>query len=213
MSTPDNGLARVLFGRTRSAVLALLYGHAERSFYTRQIAREVVASVGAVQRELENLSKVGLIVRNPVGNQVFYQANRDAPVFLEMRALVNKTVGVFNVLRSALEVLSRRIVVAFVYGSVARGEETAQSDIDVMVVGDAGLDDVLSRLSKVEKAIGRSINPTVYSLAEFKSKLANGNHFLDAVLKGKKVFLQGDEDELRKVGRVRLAKAGSHKSQ
>lgn|ERR1035437_796932 len=213
MSTSDNGLARVLFGRTRSAVLALLYGHAERSFYTRQIAREVVASVGAVQRELENLSKVGLIVRNPVGNQVFYQANRDAPVFLEMRALVNKTVGVFNVLRSALEVLSRRIVVAFVYGSVVRGEETAQSDIDVMVVGDAGLNDVLSRLSKVEKAIGRPINPTVYSLAEFKSKLANGNHFLDAVLKGKKVFLQGDEDELRKVGRVRLAKAGSHKSQ
>jgi predicted nucleotidyltransferase len=121
-------------------------------------------------------------------------------------------VGVFHALRSALEALSKRIVVAFVYGSVARGEETATSDIDLMVVGDAKLDDVLSRLSEVEKTIGRPVNPTVYSVAEFKSKLVNGNHFLNAVLKGKKVFLLGDEDELGKVGRVRLAKAGSHQS-
>jgi predicted nucleotidyltransferase len=212
MSTQETGLADLLFGRIRGAVLALLYGRADQSFYTRQIAREVDASVGAVQRELENLSKVGLIVRNSVGNQVFYQANRDAPIFPEMRALVNKTIGVFSVLRSALQVLSKRIVVAFVYGSVAREEETTQSDIDLMVVGDATLDEVLSRLSAVEKSIGRPINPTVYSVAEFKSKLASGNHFLNAVLKGKKVLLLGDEDELRKVGRVRLAKTGSHQS-
>jgi uncharacterized protein len=212
MSTGNSSFANVLFGRTRSAVLALLYGHADQSFYTRQIAREAGASVGAVQRELGNLSRVGLVVRNSVGNQVFYQANRGAPVFAEMRALVNKTVGVFHALRSPLEALSKRIVVAFVYGSVARGEETATSDLDLMVVGDAKLDDVLSRLSEVEKTIGRPVNPTVYSVAEFKSKLVNGNHFLNAVLKGKKVFLLGDEDELGKVGRVRLAKAGSHQS-
>ena len=212
MSTRNTGLADLLFGRTRGAVLALLYGRADQSFYTRQIAREVDASVGAVQRELENLSKVGLIVRNSVGNQVFYQANRDSPIFLEMRTLVNKTIGVFSVLRSALATLSKRIVVAFVYGSVAREEETAQSDIDLMIVGDATLDDVLSRLSAVEKAIGRPVNPTVYSVSEFKSKLATGNHFVTAVLKGRKVFLLGDEDELRKVGRVRLAKTGSLQS-
>jgi len=97
-----NGLGDLLFGRTRGAVLALLYGHADQSFYTRQIAREVDASVGAVQRELENLSKVGLIVRSSVGSQVFYQAKRDSPIFREMQALVNKTIGVFSVLRSAL---------------------------------------------------------------------------------------------------------------
>src|SRR5467141_1572880 len=101
MST-SNGLADLLFGRTRGALLALLYGHADQSFYTRQIAREVDASVGAVQRELENLSNVGLILRKSVGSQVFYQANQDAPIFPEMRALVNKTVGVFSILRSAL---------------------------------------------------------------------------------------------------------------
>jgi uncharacterized protein len=208
MST-DSGLGDLLFGRTRGAILALLYGRADQSFYTRQIAREVDASVGAVQRELENLSKVGLIVRNSIGSQVFYQANRDAPIFQEMRALVNKTIGVFSVLRCALQSLSKQIVVAFVYGSLAREQETAQSDVDLLVVGKATLDDILSRLSTVEKSVGRPINPTVYSVAEFKSKLASGNHFLTAVLKGQKVFLLGDEGELRKMGGVRLAKTGA----
>jgi uncharacterized protein len=212
MSTLQTGVGNVLFGRTRSAVLALLYGRADQSFYIRQIAREAGASVGAVQRELGSLSKAGLISRNSVGNLVFYQANRDAPVFSEMRSLVNKTVGVFNVLGTALEPLSKLIAVAFVYGSVAREEETAQSDIDLMIVGPAKLDDVLAQLSDVEKKIGRLINPTVYSVAEFKSKVENGNHFLHAVLKGKKMFLLGDEDELGKVGRVRLAKTRTLKS-
>lgn len=203
------GLADLLFGRTRGAVLALLYGRADQGFYTREIAREVKASVGAVQRELENLSKVGLIVRKSVGNQVFYQANRDAAVFPELRALVNKTIGLFGILRSALRPLSKQILAAFVYGSVAREEETAQSNVDLMAIGKATLDQVMSRLSTVEKAIGRPINPSVYSVAELKSKLASGNHFLTTVLKGQKVFLLGDEDELRKVGGVRLVKAGT----
>jgi uncharacterized protein len=112
-----------------------------------------------------------------VGSQVFYPANRDAPVFREMHALVNKTIGVFgvfSVLRSALHPLAKRILVEFVYGSVARAEETAQSDVDLMLVGKATLNEVLSRLSTVEKSIGRPINPTVYSVLEFKSKLASG---------------------------------------
>ena len=207
MST--TGLTDLLFGRTRGAVLALLYGRADESFYTREIARQVGASVGAIQRELENLSKVGLILRKSVGNQVFYQANRDMPIFPEMRGLINKTMGIFGILGSALRPLSKQIVAAFVYGSVARKQETAQSDVDLMVVGKVTLDEVLSRLSTVEKGIGRSINPTVYSVAEFKSKFASGNHFLTSVLKGQKVFLLGDEDELRKMGGIRLAKAGT----
>jgi len=204
------GLADLLFGRTRGAVLALLYGRADASFYTRHIAREIGASVGAVQRELEKLSKVGLIVRKSVGSQVFYQANREAPIFPEMSALINKTIGVFGVLRSALHPLSKQIVAAFIYGSVAREEETAQSDVDLIVVGKATFDQILSRLSTVEKGIGRPINPTVYSVAEFRSKLETRNHFLTSVLNGPKVFLLGDEDELRKMGGVRLAKAGTH---
>src|SRR5215472_16180954 len=134
------GLADLLFGRTRGAVLALLYGRADQAFYTREIARQVNASVGAVQRELENLSKVGLIVRKSMGSQVFYQANRDTPIFPEMRALVKKTIGILGVLRSALLPLSKKIVAAFVYGSVAREEETAQSDVDLIIIGKATLD-------------------------------------------------------------------------
>jgi predicted nucleotidyltransferase len=193
-------------------VLALLYSRTDQSFYVRQIAREVDSSVGAVQRELENLSRIGLIVRTSSGNQVYYQANRQSPIFPEMRSLVSKTIGVFHLLRSALDALSKQIVAAFVYGSIAREEETAQSDIDLMVVGNATLDEILSRLADVEKRLGRPVNPTVYSIAEFKSKLEDGNHFLSAVLKDKKVFLLGGEDELRKVGRVRLAKSGTHQS-
>jgi len=195
-----------MFGRTRGAILALLYGRADQTFYTRQIAREVAASVGAVQRELENLTKVGLVIRTALGSQVFYQANRDAPIFSEMHSLVNKTVGIFTMLRSALRPLSTQVAVAFVYGSVARQAETAQSDIDLMVVGKASIDDVISHLASVEKNTGRPINPTVYSVSEFKAKVADGNHFLRAVLKDPKVFLLGDEDELGKVGGVRLAK-------
>jgi len=186
--------------------LALLYGRADQTFYTRQIAREVAASVGAVQRELENLTKVGLVIRTALGSQVFYQANRDAPIFSEMHSLVNKTVGIFSMLRSALRPLSTQVAVAFVYGSVARQAETAQSDIDLMVVGKASIDDVISHLASVEKNTGRPINPTVYSVSEFKAKIADGNHFLRAVLKDPKVFLVGGEDELGKVGGVRLAK-------
>jgi predicted nucleotidyltransferase len=195
-----------MFGRTRGAILALLYGRADQTFYTRQIAREVAASVGAVQRELKNLTKVGLVIRTALGSQVFYQANRDAPIFSEMHSLVNKTVGIFSMLRSALRPLSTQVAVAFVYGSVARQAETAQSDIDLMVVGKASIDDVISHLASVEKNTGRPINPTVYSVSEFKAKIADGNHFLRAVLKDPKVFLLGDEDELGKVGGVRLAK-------
>ena len=207
MSTHSSILSDVLFGQTRGEVLALLFGRVDQSFYVRQIAREVHASVGAVQRELETLTKVGLIVRKPVGNLVFYQVNQCNPVFSEMRALVGKTVGVFGVLQSALEPISDRITVAFVYGSVARQEETSGSDIDLMLIGKVALEDVLSSLSQVESALGRPVNPTVYSVPEFQSKLKAGNHFLNAVLAGKKVFLIGNEDELGKMGGIRMAQA------
>jgi predicted nucleotidyltransferase len=209
MRTSSDSLADVLFGQIRGGVLALLYGQTDKAFYVRQIARQLKASVGAVQRELEKLGKVGLIVRTSVGNQVFYRVNQRNPVFSEMRALVGKTVGVFNILHSALEPLSGQITVAFVYGSVARQEEKAESDIDVMIIGKVKLDEVLSRLSDAEAALGRPANPTVYSVQEFKEKLQAGNHFLNAVLNGEKVFLVGNEDDLRKMGGVRMVKAGA----
>jgi len=192
--------------------LALLYGHPDKSFYTRQIARELDASTGAVQRELENLARVGLIARSSLGNLVFYRANPRTPIFAEMRALVNKTVGAFGILQSALRPLSPRIAVAFVYGSMARQEEKAESDVDLMIVGKVTLEVALTRLANIESLLGRAVNPTVYSPAEFKSRLAKGNHFLASVLRGPKVFLIGDDDELRKVGGKRLAESRTNQS-
>ena len=212
MSTDSSPLSNLLFGQIRSGVLALLYGQADRSFYVRQIARHVDASVGAVQRELEQLARAGLIVRTTVGHQVFYQVNQQSPVFPEMRALVGKTVGVFDVLRSALSRLSNRINVAFVYGSVARHEETSQSDVDVMIIGNVQLDDVLSRLSGAEAALGRAVNPSVYAPSDFRLKLESGSHFLNAVAKGRKIFLLGGEDEFKAVAGAQASEAGANQS-
>jgi predicted nucleotidyltransferase len=116
---------------------------------------------GTVQRELDTLTQAGLIARSTVGNQVFYQANRSNPIFTELSAILAKTVGVFQLLRSALEPLRKRIVSAFVFGSLAKQQETAESDVDLMIVGEVELDEVLERLATVEARIARPINPTV----------------------------------------------------
>jgi len=200
MRTGAKTLGHLLFGQTRGRVLALLYGVPDEVFFLRQIARQIGTSVGSVQRELETLTGFGLLNRTVLGRQVFYQANRDHPVFVELHSLVAKTSGIFYLLRSALAPLAKEILFAFVFGSMARGEENAGSDVDLMVIGDATLDEILTRLTSAESDLGRPINPTVYSLREFKSKLRAGNHFLRSVMRAKNVFLIGDENEFRKMG-------------
>ncbi len=213
MRAHGDALADVLFGKGRGALLALLYGRPDQSFYYRQITRQLDGvSVGTLQRELDTLSRLGLIDRSTIGKQVFYRANRAHPVFPELQALVAKTVGTIQRLRSALRPLAGRISLAFIFGSLARQEEKADSDIDLLVVGRATLEEVLARLGNVEKSLGRAINPAVYSVAEFRTKLAHGNHFLNSVAKDKKIFLIGGSDELRKVGGVRLAQSRAHQS-
>jgi len=206
-------IAYVLFGKARGAILGLLYGRPDQSFYYRQLTRELKGlSVGTLQRELDTLSQLGLVERSTVGNQVFYRANRSHPVFSELRALVAKTVGSTAMLRSALAPLADFISIAFIYGSIARQEERAESDIDLMVVGKATLEDVLGTLARTEASLRRAVNPTVYSVPEFKKKLASGNHFLNSVMRGEKIFLIGDEDELRKMGGIRLAQSRTDQS-
>ena len=180
--------------------MTLLFGHPDQRFYLRQIARTVDTSPGNVQRELETLSEIHLITRLHIGRQVFAQANQLHPIFAELRSLIAKTSGIYQQLGTALQPLAPRIAFAFVFGSVACGEEDAHSDADLMVIGKVTLDEVLAHLGPVEKDIDRSINPTVYTLGEFRTKLRAGNHFLTAIVRGKKVFLVGDENEFRKIG-------------
>jgi len=201
-----------LLGQTRSAVLALLYGHADQSFYVRQLVRAVGAGHGALQRELKHLTNMGLILRRTQGNQVLYQANSQSPIFSEIQSLMTKTVGIHDVIRSALASLGSEIQIAFVYGSVARQKERANSDVDLMVLGNAPFGDVVSALGSAQRALGREINPTVFPVSEFRSKLAAGNHFLRSVMKEKRLFVLGTENELTKLASKQLAGSAHNKS-
>lgn len=195
MGTSSNNL----FGQTRSAILALLYGHTDESFYQRQLIRTIGAGHGAIQRELKQLTDTGLIVRKSQGNQVLYRANTKSPIFAEIKSLITKTAGIHNAIRSALASLESQIEVAFVFGSVARHEERAGSDVDLMILGDVPFSDVVSALAPAQKALAREINPNVFAVPEFRSKLAAGNHFLRSVMKEKKLFVLGSEHELKKL--------------
>jgi predicted nucleotidyltransferase len=198
-------LSGALFGQTRRAVLALLYGHPEEAYYLRQIVRATGLGLGAVQREVLRLSAAGIIRRSVRGRQVYYQANRECPVFPELKSLVVKTVGVGDVLRSALMSLADKIKVALIYGSIARGGERPGSDVDLLIVGGVSFHDVVSALSSAQKTLAREVNPTVYPPSEFRGKLAAGHHFLTSVMRQEKTFLIGDERELARLGSKRVA--------
>jgi predicted nucleotidyltransferase len=208
MSTPPkiDQLGTTLFGKTRRAILTLLFSHVGESFYLRQLTRSLGVGMGAVQRELKALVDAGIISRNAHGHQVYYQANSQSPIFKELKSLVVKTAGVGDVLRTALSPLADRIDTAFIYGSIARGEERKSSDIDVLIVGNVTFADVTSVLSSAQETIGREINPTVYPRTEFLSKVRTGHHFLSSVLDGEKLFLIGDKDELERMVEKRLAR-------
>jgi predicted nucleotidyltransferase len=151
----------VLFGQTRRRVLGWLYGHADEAFYLRQIVRLTGAAQGAVQRELNALSGAGLLVRTVQGRQVYFRANRESPVFPELQSLLVKTTGVVDVLRNSLLPFGERVVAALVFGSVARGELTSLSDIDLIVIGDAPFEAIVDALQGAQTRIGRDVNPSV----------------------------------------------------
>jgi len=198
---PSAALSEVLFGRTRRAVLSLLYGHADEEFYLRQIIRATGVGQGTMQRELGKLAAAGLVRRRARGQQVYFQANADSPVYPELRGLLLKTAGVADVLREALALLADRIRAAFVYGSVARGDERRASDVDVMVVGDVSFAEVVSALGPAQERLGREVNPTVYPEPEFRVRLKAGQHFVKSVMGREKVFLFGDEHDIRRLGK------------
>ncbi len=188
-----------LFGRTRTALLALIFGHDDESFYLRQLIRAVGAGHGALQREIKHLTDMGLILRRTQGNQVLYRANAQSPIFAEIKSLITKTVGFHDAIRAALAPLGGEIQIAFIYGSVARQQERAGSDVDLMVLGDVSFSEVVCALGPAQKILGREINPNVFPVPEFRSKLAAGNHFLRSVMKEKKLFVVGSEHEFAKL--------------
>lgn len=202
LANPDR-VSRVLFGSVRREVLALLLGRPDERFYLREIVRAVGAGSGAVQRELTQLAGAELVRREVSGRQVYFSANQDATVFPELRAIINKTAGVADVVRASLAPLLRagRIDVALVYGSVASGKQTVKSDVDLLAVGDATLGDLVPLLRAAERRLGREINPSVYPVAEFRAKLKRGAPFLRRIVAGPKLFVTGGEHELERLAR------------
>jgi predicted nucleotidyltransferase len=194
MSTtfPPDPLATKLFGKLRRELLALLYRNPERSLYLRELVRMTGASPGTLQREVGELTDVGLLTKSRRGRQVFYQANRSHPVFQDLRGLLDKTVGTVDVLRGALTPLADRIDGAVLFGSTAKGAATGASDVDVLVVGSAEFAEVSDALSSAEKTLGREVNPVVYSRAEFGRRLREGGRFVESVLGSPHVPLIGE---------------------
>lgn len=198
MGTPKSlSLSSSLFGKVRQAVLALFYTHPDETFYVRQVIRKVGVGQGVVQRELVALSRVGILKKTTRGRETYYQANPDCSVFGELKSLMTKTAGVAEVVAEAIAALHDRIAIAFIYGSQAGGNVKAQSDIDLMIIGDTAFTEVVDQIAGIEQKLGREVNPTVYAIDEFKKKIAAKNHFILSVLKKPKIFLIGDERELK----------------
>jgi predicted nucleotidyltransferase len=208
---PRHDASAVLFGRTRRRVLALLFGHPDERFYLRQIMRQSGAALGAVQRELHVLAEAGILRRTVEGRQVYFQADRENPIYPELQALLSKTAGIVDVIREALTPLADGIRLAFVFGSAARGELRRDSDVDVLVVGDASFTAVANALATAQARLGRDVNPTVYPPGEFRKKIHTGHHFLTRLLQEPRLFAVGGPDELARLGARRLAAAPQDK--
>lgn len=194
---PRTSLADALFSTTQQRVLAYLFGQPERSFFATELIGLAGGGSGAVQRELASLAQSGLVTVTRIGTQKHYQANPASPIYAELCSIARKTVGLAEPLREALAPLAKRIVAAFVFGSVAKRSDTAASDIDVLVLSDSvDYADAFVALQTAEAKLGRTVNPTVYTPADWRKKHRNGNAFVTKVAAQPKLFLIGTEEAL-----------------
>lgn len=194
-------LADALFTATQQKVLALLYGRPDRSFFTREILRATGMGVATIKRELDRMLAAGILRMRKLGNQHHYQANPECPIYDELLGIVRKTFGVADVLYDCLAPILNEISFAFVYGSVAKREDTSDSDIDVLVVTDRlAYAEVMNHLLQAEEQLGRAVNPTIYDTAQFRQKLAQKTSFLSRVKDQPKIWIKGTDDELGEPG-------------
>lgn len=202
MYTIDNNMYTIdqLFtSRARVELLKLFLLNPELDYYLREAASLTDLPLQAIQREVEKLTNAGLLEKTARGNRVYLRANRKSPIFEEMRSIIIKTVGLGDALRQALDVGEDKIRIAFIFGSLARGEDTGLSDIDLIVIGAISGRELASLLSSARKTIGREINQLSLTEDEFKKRLAEKDHFLSDMIRQPKLFLIGDEDVLKEI--------------
>jgi predicted nucleotidyltransferase len=186
----------LLFSAYRREVLALLLLRPDESLHVRELSRLTGVPAGSLHRELRVLTEAGLLLREPAGNQVRYRANRACPIYAELAGIFRKTAGLADQLREALAPLAERIEVAFVFGSMAQGTETASSDVDVLVLGDAGFAEVVAALSPLRDRLGREVNPVVMTRDDFAAQRAGRERFMERVMSEPKLFVIGSADDL-----------------
>ena len=190
-------MADALFSTTQQRVLSHLFGQPHKSFYASELIRLAAGGSGAIQRELARLAQSGLITTTRIGSQKHYQANPDAPIYAELCGIVQKTVGLAEPLRKALKPMAEQIVAAFVYGSVAKKNDSATSDIDLMLISDTlTYADVFSALENTASIVDRPINPTVYSTKELNRRIDEGKSFIKRVLAQPKLWIIGQDSDL-----------------
>ncbi len=191
------GIANALFTKVQQRVLAIFFGNPDRSFYANEVIALAESGTGAVQRELIRLAGAGLLTVNRVGKQKHYQANVSAPVFNELRGIVLKTSGLVDVVRAALAPILGEIEVAFVFGSVAKGVDKADSDIDLFVLSERlTYSDIFSVLEDAGTRLGRKINPTLYTRRDLDERLRKENAFIMRILSQPKLWILGSHDDL-----------------
>lgn len=191
-------LSNALFSKVQQRLLGLIFSQPDRSFYTSEIVRNVHSGTGAVTRVLSRLERSGLVSVERIGNQKHYRANRGSPIFEELQSLVIKTVALVDPIRKSLEPHSDRIKAAFIYGSVAKGTDTAHSDIDLMIIGDElDYSDLYSAAQDVEAALGRKINPIFLSAKDWQRKAAEKGSLVRKITATPRIFVIGSEDDLQ----------------
>jgi predicted nucleotidyltransferase len=201
---PLSGLAGALFSRVQLRVLSLLIGQPDRSFQVIEVIRLADSGRGAVQRELEKLTRAGILSLSVSGSRKAYQANRKSPIFQELHGLILKTAGLLDPLRKALQPYNDGITAAFVFGSVAEGRDTAASDIDLMIIGnDLAYGEIYGALQKAEAALLRPVNPNLMAPEAWTKKIASHNSFVRSILRKPKLFVLGNENELKRIGQPR----------
>ncbi len=183
-----------LLPKTRQGILAATLVQPEKAWYAAELAHRLGVPSSSLQRELHDLSTAGILNTYRQGRMVYYQANRDSPVFPDLRGLLLKTAGLVDVLAHALKPMATKVATAFVYGSIAAGSEESDSDIDLMVVGQVSPQDLALPLRHARQSLGREINPTVYTPAEFERKQEANDPFLKQVLDKPKLLVLGRQE-------------------
>lgn len=186
----------LLFSAYRRHVLGLLLLRPEDSLHVREISRLTGVPAGSLHRELRALTEAGLLLREPAGNQVRYRANRACPIYPELAEIFRKTAGLVDLLREALAPLVPQIMVAFVFGSIAKGAETSGSDVDLYVIGDVTFADVVKATASLRERLGREISPVVATLADFRAQRRSKDRFVTRLLAEPKLFVIGSADDI-----------------